>query len=165
MHAVRNIRLCTKDCLCLYVCPTGATDTETGQIDATKCLSGCRACVDACPSHAIALVPATYPEPKAKNADVAATLRGLAVGKIRQAQLAAGAAQAATAPGACLLADAVSRSCRLSAEDLLREAGYLLPQSAPVRELLGNLLQEAQPADFPADAVRRLLVLLEQTET
>ena len=34
MRAVRNIRLCTKDCLCLYVCPTGATDTETGQIDA-----------------------------------------------------------------------------------------------------------------------------------
>lgn len=27
-YAVRNIRLCTKDCLCLYVCPTGATDTE-----------------------------------------------------------------------------------------------------------------------------------------
>ena len=23
--AVRNLRLCTKDCLCLYVCPTGAT--------------------------------------------------------------------------------------------------------------------------------------------
>ena len=26
--AVRNLRLCTKDCLCLYVCPTGATDTR-----------------------------------------------------------------------------------------------------------------------------------------
>lgn len=25
--AVRNLRLCTKDCLCLYVCPTRATDT------------------------------------------------------------------------------------------------------------------------------------------
>ena len=24
-YAVRNLRLCTKDCLCLYVCPTGAT--------------------------------------------------------------------------------------------------------------------------------------------
>lgn len=22
--AVRNLRLCTKDCLCLYVCPVGA---------------------------------------------------------------------------------------------------------------------------------------------
>ena len=27
-YAVRNLRLCTKDCLCLYVCPTGASDTE-----------------------------------------------------------------------------------------------------------------------------------------
>ena len=27
-YAVRNLRLCTKDCLCLYVCPVGATDTE-----------------------------------------------------------------------------------------------------------------------------------------
>ena len=53
MHAVRNTRLCTKDCLCLYVCPTGATDTETGQIDAAKCLDGCRACVDACPNGAL----------------------------------------------------------------------------------------------------------------
>ena len=35
MKAVRNIRLCTKDCMCLYVCPTGATDTENGQIDAS----------------------------------------------------------------------------------------------------------------------------------
>ena len=34
-YAVRNLRLCTKDCLCLYVCPTGATDTENSII-------GCR---------------------------------------------------------------------------------------------------------------------------
>ena len=32
-YAVRNLRLCTKDCLCLYVCPTGATDTENSIID------------------------------------------------------------------------------------------------------------------------------------
>lgn len=24
LKAVRNLRLCTKDCLCLYVCPYGA---------------------------------------------------------------------------------------------------------------------------------------------
>lgn len=27
-YAARNLRLCTKDCLRLYVCPTGTTDTE-----------------------------------------------------------------------------------------------------------------------------------------
>ena len=31
--AVRNLKLCMKDCLCLYVCPTGATDTENSIID------------------------------------------------------------------------------------------------------------------------------------
>ena len=48
-YAVRNLRLCTKDCLCLYVCPTGATDTENSIIDVKKCV-GCGACADACPS-------------------------------------------------------------------------------------------------------------------
>ena len=67
MHAVRNIRLCTKDCLCLYVCPTGATDTENGQIDFSKCVRGCRACVDACPSGAISLVPETFPAQQPKR--------------------------------------------------------------------------------------------------
>ena len=42
-YAVRNLRLCTKDCLCLYVCPTGATDTENSIIDANKCI-GCGKC-------------------------------------------------------------------------------------------------------------------------
>ena len=36
--AVRNLRLCTKDCLCLYVCPVGATDTENSIIDTEKCI-------------------------------------------------------------------------------------------------------------------------------
>ena len=38
-YAVRNIRLCTKDCLCLYVCPTGATDTENSIIDKENALA------------------------------------------------------------------------------------------------------------------------------
>ena len=62
MFAVRNIKLCTKDCMCLYVCPTGATDTENGKIDESKCIDGCRLCVDACPSNAIYLVYDRYPE-------------------------------------------------------------------------------------------------------
>ena len=35
-YAVRNIRFCEKDCLCLYVCPTGASDTENSVIDVEK---------------------------------------------------------------------------------------------------------------------------------
>ena len=55
--AVRNLRLCTKDCLCLYVCPTGATDTENSIIDTDKC-TGCGKCEEVCPVHAIAILRA-----------------------------------------------------------------------------------------------------------
>ena len=53
-YAVRNLRLCTKDCLCLYVCPTGATDTENSIIDPNKCI-GCGICTTKCMFDAIHL--------------------------------------------------------------------------------------------------------------
>ena len=62
-YAVRNIRFCEKDCLCLYVCPTGASDTENSVIDVEKCI-GCGACTEACPAKAISLVPRQYPPSK-----------------------------------------------------------------------------------------------------
>ncbi len=160
MHAVRNVRLCTKDCLCLYVCPTGATDTETGQIDAAKCLSGCRACVDACPSHAISLVPEEYPPQQAKKAAVVHALTSLAESKIQQEAAAYAIANSTSDPILRQLAQALSQSNRLMAEDLLRESGYMLPQSSEVHDLLTALLSEKQPADFPVEAVRRLLEFL-----
>ena len=46
LFAVRNLRLCTKDCLCLYVCPTGASDTEDSIIDVKTCI-GCGTCAAA----------------------------------------------------------------------------------------------------------------------
>ena len=63
--AVRNIRLCTKDCLCLYVCPTGASDTENSIIDVNKCI-GCESCFKACPSGAISMVNVEYPKQQKK---------------------------------------------------------------------------------------------------
>ena len=160
MHAVRNIRLCTKDCLCLYVCPTGATDTETGQIDAEKCISGCRACVDACPSHAISLIPDEFPPQQEKTVAVRSSLQSLSVSKAQQEQIAATIAETSDNPIARQLAKAITMSNRLMTEDLLREAGFMLPQSQNVFDFLKSLLNDNQPDDFPKEVVEKLLAIL-----
>ena len=88
-YAVRTIRLCEKDCLCLYVCSTGASDTENSVIDKDKCI-GCGACAEACPAGAISLVPREYPPQQKKTEQVIATLRQLVSSKTEQEQMASG---------------------------------------------------------------------------
>ena len=160
MHAVRNIRLCTKDCICLFVCPTGATDTETGQIDASKCLDGCRLCVDACPSHAIYLLPKNY-APQQKKSDVTVeALRALARSKAKQEKLARDIANETDDPIVKQLANTLARSNRILQEDLHRESGFMLPQDAVTREFLKEQLASNKDENFPKEAVERLLELL-----
>ena len=160
MHAVRNIRLCSKDCLCLYVCPTGATNTENGQIDASKCISGCRLCVDACPSNAISLIPEVFPPQQKKTGAVIKALLVLSESKAKQEKIASDLAASTDNPALSQLASALSESNRLMAEDLLRESGFLLPQSINVQEFLQSLLKKDQEEGFPKEAVEKLLNLL-----
>lgn len=162
MHAVRNINRCTKDCLCLYVCPTGASDTETGQIDASKCI-GCGACANACPSHAIVMVPEEYPTQQPKSTAVANDMKRLAAGKTEQECIAAGIAATTDNPIKKQLATAVAKSNRIMAEDILREAGYMLPQSVEAGAFLQQIADTTDPA-FPKEAVEKLLVLLKHNE-
>ena len=151
-YAVRNLRLCTKDCLCLYVCPTGATDTENSIIDPKKCI-GCGACAASCPSSAISMVPKELPPQQPKEDKVVEALRGLIQSK------AAAEIVASQLPDA--LSAAVEKSSRLMAEDLCREAGFMLPQSGNTRSFLEGI--KTYP-DIPADVVNSLLHTIQFNE-
>lgn len=157
--AVRNIRLCTKDCLCLYVCPTGASDTENSIIDPDKCI-GCSACAESCPSGAISMVPVEYPPQQPKEDAVVESLRRLARNKVNQERIARRLAESGDSPALRQLAAAMEKSSRLMAEDILREAGYMLPQSRKTHEFLQGLLDNPPADDFPREAAEKLLTMI-----
>ncbi|MFR8340127.1 MAG: rubredoxin-like domain-containing protein [Eisenbergiella massiliensis] len=157
--AVRNIRLCTKDCLCLYVCPTGAADTENSIIDVNKCI-GCGVCAQSCPSGAISMVPTEYPPQQPKEKNVADALYALLKSKTVQERIARQLAENGDSPVLKQLAEAIAKSNRLMAEDILREAGYMLPQSGNTHRLLQSLLNNPPGEEFPKEAAERLLELL-----
>ncbi len=154
--AVRNLRLCTKDCLCLYVCPTGATDTENSIIDVSKCL-GCGVCAGACPSGAISMVPAEYPPQQKKDEQVTALSNALAKSKAKQETIARQLAESTDSDSLYRLMTAITKSVRLVNEDLLREAGYMLPQSGNTHDLLRRWTENPPSAGFPIEAAEKLL--------
>jgi len=151
-YAVRNLRLCTKDCLCLYVCPTGATDTEDSIIDVNKCI-GCGVCAEACPSSAISMVPKELPPQQPKEENVVEALRGLIQSKAAAETIASQLSDA--------LSVAVEKSSRLMAEDLCREAGFMLPQSANTKAFLESV--KSYPG-VPVETVETLLTKLQFNE-
>lgn len=154
LFAVRNIRLCTKDCLCLYVCPTGASDTENSIIDKDKCI-GCGKCAAACPSGAISMVPKEMPEQQKHIGSVTAAMKMLLRSKSEQENIAA----SLSGP----FAAALEKSCRIQGEDIIREAGYMLPQSEPARAFLQELLDSPPSDAFPEEAVEKLLQMFPGT--
>ncbi len=142
--AVRNIRLCTKDCLCLYVCPTGATDTENSIIDTEKCI-GCGACAESCPSKAISMVPKDYPKEQPKTDIVKAHMNYMAASKAKGEKMALEIASESQKDGEYRLMMAISKAERLVAEDLMREAGFMLPQGEGAMKLLKELSDGEYP--------------------
>lgn len=145
--AVRNLRLCTKECLCLNVCPTGATDTENSIIDVSKC-NGCGICADACNSGAISMIPLTFP-PQQKHEDrVVDALNMMIRSKSEQESV------SLALDGK--FARALTLSTRRMTEDLFREAGYMLPQSRITHAMIEKEISKNQPG-FPVEAAKELL--------
>lgn len=162
-YAVRNLRLCTKDCLCLYVCPTGATDTENSIIDKDKCI-GCGICAESCPSCAISMVPYEMPPQQKKQSSVVNTAFTLTAHKAQEEKIAKQILDVSDSDVLTRLAEGVGRSARLIGEDVMREAGYMLPQSDNTHRLLKQFIADPPTDDFPVDAAKRLLELIPNNE-
>ncbi len=135
MFAARNVALCTKDCVCLYVCPTGATDTENGSIDADKCIDGCRLCVDSCPSGAIYLVYERIPKQEQPKEELTGLLSEILVGNAALSIQAETASETEAGPDAAFF-KALAASTRVLAEDCVREAGHLVPDQDEMEKLI-----------------------------
>ncbi len=55
------------------------------------------------------------------------------------------------------LAAAIEKSNHIMAEDLIREAGYMLPQSDNTQDFLRSLLDHKQQEGFPREVVKKLI--------
>lgn len=137
-YAHRDLKICTKDCLCLFVCPTGATDNETGQIDFDKCI-GCGACAASCPSRAITMLPRVYPKQKVKDERVIKELFNNADSKIEQIKILKYLMSKSSNDDEKRLYKALIHSNKVMVEDMMREAGFMLPQSSDTNRLLISL--------------------------
>lgn len=136
-HAYRNTKICTKDCLCLFVCPTGASNNETGQIDFSKCI-GCGACANACPSKAITMIPNEMPKQQEKNSEVIKALLKIVNSKIEEIQILNNLLLESNESNSKFI-KALIHSNKVIIEDLMRESGYMLPQSKYTFDLLTKL--------------------------
>lgn len=159
-HAYRDLKLCSKDCLCLFVCPTGATDTETGQIDFSKCI-GCGACAKACPSHAITLVPDKMPKQQEKKEEVIRALFKVANTKMDAINQLKGMISLSSSEDEKRLYKALIHANKVIIEDLMREAGYMLPESKNTHEFLEELKKTTPQQE---DTIQQLLNKLEVNE-
>ncbi len=151
MFAVRNPELCTKDCICLYVCPTGATATEDGSIDKNKCIDGCRLCVDSCPSNAIYLLPESYPESKKLNDEFTDVFFKLSKDYAELYVTFLDLIEHHSDPNYKRIYKALLHSVKILSQDGMRACGYLKPEKKIIDTILSfdkNSVELKNISDF-----------------
>lgn len=160
VYAHRDLKICTKDCLCLFVCPTGATNNETGQIDSNKCI-GCGACAAACPARAISMIPVKMPPQQSKNPKMIEALDKIVKNKIFELWQIQYLLNQSSLVEEKKFLKALYRSNKLVLEDFMREKGYMLPESKNAQKFLQDVLQSN---DENKEIIERLLNLIEVNE-
>ena len=136
------------------ICPVGATDTENSVIDIDKCI-GCGMCAQACPSGAISMGTKEYPAQQSKTDQVKAVLNKTAQAKADEEKEALQIAEATDKDGLYRLMKAVAKSERLVAEDIMREAGFILSKSNNTHELLEDLVANPPTKVFTVDVAKK----------
>jgi rubrerythrin len=105
-------------------------------------------------------MPETFPPQQEKTDAVKNALLSLSASKSKQEKIADIISKTADSPVLQQFAAALSKSNRLMTEDLLRESGYMLPQSQNVQDLIQSLLDSSPKDDFPKDVALKLLTIL-----
>ncbi len=106
------------------------------------------------------MIPEEFPSQQKKTDAVKNVLLSLTASKTKQEKIAADIYKTTENPVLRKLAKALRMSNRIMAEDLLRESGYMLPQSQNVHNFIQSLLESDQPTGFPKEAVERLIEIL-----
>ena len=111
------------------------------------------------------MIPKIYPPQQEKTAPVVNALNALSAGKSEGETAARRIAEETGSDALYRLMTAIAKSERLMAEDIIREAGYMLPQSRNAHELLEKLIQNPPSPDFPVETAKRILELIPCNET
>ncbi|MCI5123392.1 MAG: hypothetical protein D3925_02670 [Candidatus Electrothrix sp. AR5] len=158
--AERDPKKCAKDCSCIYICPTGAADTEDGKINEDKCI-GCGQCVELCLTRALSLKMTGhrkgYPAEPHKATAVRQKMYQLAENKMQQMRVASDLHTKSTDKHEKKLLMGIERANLVMAAGFMREGGYLQPRGDNTKALLSFLKETDQDVTGEIKKIEELL--------